>query len=201
MCRFPHPLACPLVCRHRVGAAVSIVYRKLYCIFGWECGQANKWYNDNWIEIRVSFGMMGSIFHSNDALVLAEYLIEHFQRRPPDHLMIEWYCAETEQSKSYVGSRVHLTFRWVGLVFSFIAWRESDAPRHTPLGRLASALSRHNLFRHAGQVSTLRPGLMRKFAGCYVDLVEPHLFLVRGLPYASLSVPSCCRRDVLAAVG
>jgi hypothetical protein len=72
--------------------------------------QATAWYPD-WIEIRVSFGMMGAIFHSTDALLLADYLIEHVTRRPPDHLMIEWYCGETEQSKAAIGNRKHMTFR------------------------------------------------------------------------------------------
>jgi hypothetical protein len=65
----------------------------------------------NWLSIRVSFGMMGVIFPSTDALVLSDYLIEHVKRRPPDHLMIEWFCGETEQSAEYKRGRQHVTFR------------------------------------------------------------------------------------------
>jgi hypothetical protein len=81
------------------------------------CGTQADQRFPNWLSIRVSFGMMGVILRSTDALVLSDYLIEHVKRRPPDHLMIEWFCGETEQSGAYKAGRQHVTFRWVGWVF------------------------------------------------------------------------------------
>ncbi|KAH8053508.1 hypothetical protein JL722_9346 [Aureococcus anophagefferens] len=33
-------------------------------------------------------------------------------RRPPDHLVVEWFAGETEESRGYRGDRQHLGFRW-----------------------------------------------------------------------------------------
>ena len=69
-------------------------------------------YRDTFIAMRMSFGMNGIIMHGRDIKPFAEYLIKHQVRRPPDHLVVEWFAGENEESAAYKQGRVHLGFRY-----------------------------------------------------------------------------------------
>ena len=73
--------------------------------------RASRFYPD-WLAIRASFGMNGIFLKDADLLPFADYLEEHQARRPPDHLVVEWFAGERDQSKDYKGTRPHLGFRW-----------------------------------------------------------------------------------------
>jgi hypothetical protein len=69
-------------------------------------------YHPNWLAIRLSYGMNGIIMNSKDVVVFGQYLLKHQARRPPDHLVVEWYAGETPESKAYKGSRANIGFRY-----------------------------------------------------------------------------------------
>ena len=56
--------------------------------------------------------MNGIFLKDADLLPFADYLEEHQARRPPDHLVVEWFAGERDQSKTYKTNRPHLGFRW-----------------------------------------------------------------------------------------
>ena len=66
----------------------------------------------DWIAIRASFGMNGIFLKDADLGSLADYLEKHQNRRPPDHLVVEWYGGETDESALYRGTRHNLGFKY-----------------------------------------------------------------------------------------
>jgi hypothetical protein len=52
-------------------------------------------YHPNWLAIRASYGMNGIFMRYRDLKIFSEYLLRHQLRRPPDHLVVEWYCFDT----------------------------------------------------------------------------------------------------------
>jgi hypothetical protein len=89
-------------------------------------------YHPNWLAIRLSYGMNGIIMNSKDVIVFGQYLLKHQARRPPDHLVVEWYAGETPESKSYKGSRANIGFRYnlfhhLGTVSTL---RSSSSPKY-----------------------------------------------------------------------
>jgi hypothetical protein len=69
-------------------------------------------YHPNWLAIRLSYGMNGIIMNSHDLPAFSSYLLTHQARRPPDHLVVEWYAGETPESAAYKGSRANIGFRY-----------------------------------------------------------------------------------------
>ena len=70
-------------------------------------------YNPNWIAIRASYGMIGIFMRGGtDLTTFANYLINHQRRRPPDHLVVEWFAGERPESKIYKRRRPHVAFKY-----------------------------------------------------------------------------------------
>lgn len=69
-------------------------------------------YSPNWLAIRSSYGMNGILLHDSDVLPFRDYLLEHKHRRPPDHLIVEFFVGETPQAALYKGTREHFAFKY-----------------------------------------------------------------------------------------
>ncbi|XXQ38091.1 Glycosyl transferase 64 domain-containing protein [Plasmodiophora brassicae] len=69
-------------------------------------------YAPDWIALVMAEGMNGIFLKRKDMPIFSDYLFEHQRRRPPDHLVVEWFAGETEQSASYRKDRPHLAFRY-----------------------------------------------------------------------------------------
>lgn len=69
-------------------------------------------FTPGWLAIRTSFGMNGILMHDEDLHTFANYMEQHQHRRPPDHLVVEWYAGETPQSNAYKRNRPNVGFRY-----------------------------------------------------------------------------------------
>lgn len=91
-------------------------------------------YHKDWLAIRASYGMNGIFMHYKDLHTFADYLVKHQSRRPPDHLVVEWYAGETPESKSYRGNRANIGFRYnlfdhIGLTSTLRSEKSGSFPR------------------------------------------------------------------------
>jgi hypothetical protein len=84
--------------------ALQIIYYLLH--------RATVVYGEDWLTIRVSYGFNGVLIHGSDLIPLSNYLEKHIKRRPPDHLLVEWFAGEHPESKAYKGDRIHACFRY-----------------------------------------------------------------------------------------
>ena len=90
-----------LLCKHAIRAAMYLLDR------------ADEYSHGKWIAVRASFGMNGIFMQGGDDLdVFADYLVEHQSRRPPDHLVVEYFAGETRQSAKIKDNRPHFGFRY-----------------------------------------------------------------------------------------
>jgi hypothetical protein len=69
-------------------------------------------YHPDWLAIRASYGMNGIVMHNKDLEEFSDYMIQNQKRRPPDHLVVEWYAGETPRSKAYKQNRANIGFRY-----------------------------------------------------------------------------------------
>lgn len=65
-----------------------------------------------WLALRISYGLAGAVLQGRDVRPLAQYLRRHVQRRPPDHLLVEWFAGERPESREYKGDRPHFAFKF-----------------------------------------------------------------------------------------
>eukprot|EP00948_MAST-09A_sp_MAST-9A-sp1_P003180 g3180.t1 len=111
-------------------------------------------YDQNWLAIRTSFGMNGIFLHCRDVIRFSDYLHKEYTRRPPDHLVVEWYKQESD--------RPGLSSETIQAIL------QND-------GR-ESFFYKFNLFEHLGTFSSLRNGQHWAFPICYERLQPPVVF-------------------------
>eukprot|EP00656_Telonema_subtile_P012746 TRINITY_DN16437_c0_g1_i1.p1 TRINITY_DN16437_c0_g1~~TRINITY_DN16437_c0_g1_i1.p1 ORF type:complete len:309 (+),score=38.76 TRINITY_DN16437_c0_g1_i1:112-1038(+) len=66
----------------------------------------------NWSVLRVSYGMNGLVFKAADVSVYGEYLHTRFSKRPPDHIVVEWFASETIPATQHFKGRKNAAFRY-----------------------------------------------------------------------------------------
>jgi hypothetical protein len=65
-----------------------------------------------WNALRVSYGLNGALVRGFDVPLLAQHYRESFRRRPPDHLLVEWFAGERAESRLVKAGRPHGAFRY-----------------------------------------------------------------------------------------
>lgn len=73
--------------------------------------KVNRWYQNRWIAIRVSYGLNGIIMHRDDLEKLSDYLKQHKRDAPVDHLFYR-FCRlqEFKHNRTLVAYRNNLFY-------------------------------------------------------------------------------------------
>jgi len=66
---------------------------------------------DNFSVMRLSYGMNGLLFQARDLQEFGSYLLSRHTKRPPDHIVVEWFASETPRAKSYLQGRTNAAYR------------------------------------------------------------------------------------------
>jgi len=90
-------------------------------------------YDDRWIALRVSYGFNGFVIRDSDLPSLITHLAAHPSRRPPDHLLFEWFSGERPDTAKFALGRSYRIFRH-NLFFHIgsISTLNQPAKRFTP---------------------------------------------------------------------
>lgn len=109
-----------------------------------------------------------------DVAILRRYFLRHFSRRPPDHLVVEFYAAESKFSKQY--------FSLLPPSQSSFEKNNKKNPTQNRKRKLIRnvAAYRYNILRHDGVKSTLRDDEGWSMPGCFEELVVPQVFEVEA---------------------
>lgn len=112
--------------------------------------------------LRCGIGLNGIVMHNSagppysDVAAFRSYLRRHYARRPPDHLVVEFYAQESDEARHYF------------------------AEDHQGRRRRVAAF-RHNIFRHlGGRHSTLRDETAWSTPTCFTELIAPQVFEVEA---------------------
>jgi len=68
-------------------------------------------YDREWIALRVSYGFNGVVLRDADLPSLQRHLAKHAARRPPDHLLFEWFSGERDDTRKHAFNRSYRIFR------------------------------------------------------------------------------------------
>ena len=143
-------------------------------------------YHPDWLAVKASYGMNGIFLHGKDVQPFSEYLERHQARRPPDHLVVEWFAGETPESKRYKHHggkglvRANIGFKYN--LFDHIGTSSTLRPADQVTDNVVTPPTKTDLYHHFG--SNISPTLnilsQTSFPRCYDRLAEPIVFKVEA---------------------
>ena len=110
LCRFPHHRPSPpITAHHRLSPPIT-THQNVYIppSFSFPTPHCPPSRNTALNAHR----RQGIFMQNKDIDAFRSYLLEHQRRRPPDHLVVEWFAGEKPQSALIRGQRRHFAFRY-----------------------------------------------------------------------------------------
>ena len=117
-------------------------------------------YHHDWIALRTSYGMNGIFLHDKDMEHFHQYLLKNQLRRPPDHLAVEWFAGETQESGKYRGRRINVAYRFniydhIGVSSTLRSQMQTSFPRcYENLGSLRCSKWRRSTHASAQRMTS-----------------------------------------------